>query len=114
VVFFNDVQCFARGDVIFGCERLFPRIAEPIPIPLELVPQHADRLGQYRIRNVSTLHRILGNRIYTGDFDNAGKTYQGIHDPRVTATVWERVREALTWRHEKKHRKTTHDFASPG
>ena len=64
--------------------------------------------------HTSTLHRILRNRIYTGEFDYGGKTYKGIHEPLLTATVWERVQEVLTRRHEKKHRKTTHDFAFSG
>jgi site-specific DNA recombinase len=35
-------------------------------------------------------------------------------EPLLTATVWERVQEVLTRRHEKKHRKTTHYLAFSG
>ena len=62
----------------------------------------------------STLHRILRKRIYMGEFDYAGKNYQGIHEPLVTRETWERVQEVLDGRHAKKHRKMTHDFAFSG
>jgi len=60
---------------------------------------------------VTTLHKILRKRIYIGDFDYAGKTYQGIHEPLIDRTTWERVQEILDGRQAKKHRKVTHDFA---
>ena len=63
---------------------------------------------------VTTLHKVLRKRIYTGDFDYGGKTYQGSHEPLVASEVWERVQEILDGRHEKKHRKVTHDFAFSG
>jgi site-specific DNA recombinase len=62
----------------------------------------------------STLHKVLRNRIYIGEFDYVGETYQGIHEPLVTREIWERVQEILDGRHEKKHRKITHDFAFSG
>ena len=74
----------------------------------------------FRFRNrgnkvpTSTLHRILRKRIYTGEFDYAGATYQGSHEPLVTREIWERVQEVLSGRHEKKHRQVTHDFAYSG
>lgn len=74
----------------------------------------------FRFRNTrnkvptSTLHKILRKRIYTGEFDYAGKTYQGVHEPLVTREIWERVQEILEGRHQKKHRKVTHDFAFSG
>jgi site-specific DNA recombinase len=63
---------------------------------------------------VTTLHKILRKRIYMGDFDYAGKTYQGIHEPLIDRTTWERVQEILDGRQAKKHRKVTHDFAFSG
>jgi site-specific DNA recombinase len=74
----------------------------------------------FRFRNsgnkvpTSTLHRILRKRIYTGEFDYAGKTYQGSHEPLVTREMWEKVQEILSGRHEKKHRKAIHHFAFSG
>jgi site-specific DNA recombinase len=63
---------------------------------------------------VTTLHKVLRKRIYTGDFDYGGVMYQGRHEPLVTRDIWERVQEILDGRQEKKHRKVTHDFAYSG
>jgi site-specific DNA recombinase len=63
---------------------------------------------------VTTLHKILRNRIYVGDFDYAGKTYQGIHEPLVDRATWQKVQEILDGRQEKKHRKVIHDFTFSG
>ena len=63
---------------------------------------------------VATLHKILRKRIYTGDFDYAGVTYEGSHEPLVTRTVWNRVQDILDGRQEKRHRKGSHEFAYSG
>ena len=63
---------------------------------------------------VTTLHKILRKLIYTGEFEYGGKRYQGIHEPLVSRVVWERCQEILDGRHQKKHRKTKHDFAFSG
>jgi site-specific DNA recombinase len=63
---------------------------------------------------VTTLHKILRKRIYTGEFDYGGSRYQGVHEALVTGAVWERCQEILDSRHEKKHRKVKHDFAFSG
>jgi site-specific DNA recombinase len=60
---------------------------------------------------VSTLHKMLRNRIYTGEFEYAGTVYQGTHEPLVSREVWERCQEILDGRHGRKDRKVTHDFA---
>jgi len=60
---------------------------------------------------VTTLHKILRNRIYTGEFKYGGTIYQGIHEPLVTREVWERCQQVLDGRHERKDRKVKHDFA---
>ena len=70
--------------------------------------------GSVGIKSVTTLHKILRKRIYMGDFDYAGKTYPGIHEPLVDRTTWERVQEILDGRQAKKHRKITHGFAFSG
>ena len=61
--------------------------------------------------NVATTHKILHNRIYTGNFDWDGKTYQGNYTPLITTDLWEQVQDVLHGRHLKKHRKVKHDFA---
>ena len=63
---------------------------------------------------VTTLHKILRKRIYTGEFDYGGSRYQGVHEALVAGAVWERCQEILDGRHEKKHRKVKHDFAFSG
>jgi site-specific DNA recombinase len=63
---------------------------------------------------VATLHKILRKRIYTGDFDYAGVTYKGSHEPLVTIEVWERVQDMLDGRRQMKRRKGRHEFAYSG
>ncbi len=63
---------------------------------------------------VTTLHKILRNRIYTGEFEYAGTIYQGVHEPLVSREVWERCQEILDGRHARKHRKVRHEFAFSG
>jgi site-specific DNA recombinase len=60
---------------------------------------------------VTTLHKILRNRIYTGEFEYAGTVYQGVHEPLVGREAWERCQEILDGRHQRKDRKVKHDFA---
>jgi site-specific DNA recombinase len=40
---------------------------------------------------VSTVHTILRNRLYTGQFEWNGKLIQGTHAPLVSIELWERV-----------------------
>ena len=63
---------------------------------------------------VTTLHKMLRKRIYTGDFDYGGETYEGTHEPLVSQQVWDRVQEILDGRHAKKHRKVKHEFVFSG
>jgi site-specific DNA recombinase len=60
---------------------------------------------------VSTIHLILRNRIYTGEFDWKGQLYKGRHQPLITRELWERVQGVLDGRHSKKTRKSKKDFA---
>ena len=62
----------------------------------------------------STAHQILRKRLYMGDFDWDGTTYQGTHEPLVTRESWQRVQELLDARAENKTRKVKHDFAFTG
>jgi site-specific DNA recombinase len=63
---------------------------------------------------LTTLHKVLRKRIYTGDFKYGGTTYQGSHEPLVTREVWDQVQEILDGRHANKHRKVAHDFVYSG
>ena len=62
----------------------------------------------------STVHKILRNRLYMGDFEWNGRLYQGRHVPLVTRQLWERVQGVLDGRHAKKHRQSKHGFAFSG
>src|SRR6266511_586302 len=58
-----------------------------------------------------TIHKILRNRIYMGEFEWKGKIHQGIHIPLITRDLWEGVQKVLDHRFAKRHRKMEHDFA---
>jgi site-specific DNA recombinase len=58
-----------------------------------------------------TIHKILRNRIYMGDFEWKGRIHQGIHVPLITRELWEGVQKVLDHRFAKRHRKVEHDFA---
>jgi site-specific DNA recombinase len=62
----------------------------------------------------ASVHRILRNKMYTGEFDWKGKTYQGCYEPLITHQLWERVQAALDRRHEGRYRKVKHEFAFSG
>jgi site-specific DNA recombinase len=62
----------------------------------------------------STAHQILRKRLYMGEFDWDGGTYQGTHEPLVTRQCWELVQELLDARAKSKTRKVKHDFAYKG
>jgi len=64
--------------------------------------------------NSSLVHQILRRRLYMGDFDFAGTTYPGTHEPLVPREVWHRVQDLLDARAENKTRKVKHDFAFTG
>jgi site-specific DNA recombinase len=44
---------------------------------------------------VSTVHGILRNRLYAGSFEWLGEIYQGIHEPLVSADIWDAVQQTL-------------------
>ena len=62
----------------------------------------------------STIHTILRNRLYTGQFEWNGKLIVGKHEPLVSAELWQRVQDVLDGRNAKKHRRMKHDFAFSG
>jgi site-specific DNA recombinase len=63
---------------------------------------------------VSTVHTILRNRLYTGQFEWNGKLIQGKHEPLVSIDLWERVQGKMDGRHAKKSKRGKHDFAFSG
>ncbi len=63
---------------------------------------------------ISTVHKILRSRIYTGEFEWLGKRYQGTHEPLITPELWERVQGVLDGRHSGKKRGIEKDFIFTG
>jgi hypothetical protein len=63
---------------------------------------------------VSTVHTILRNRLYTGQFEWNGKLIQGTHESLVSIDLWERVQGVLDGRFAKKAMRGKHDFAFSG
>ena len=62
----------------------------------------------------SDVHHILRKRLYSGDFDWDGTTYQGRYEALVSRETWQRVQELLDARAESRTRKVKHDFAYTG
>src|SRR5262249_34118780 len=62
----------------------------------------------------ATVHALLRNRIFTGDFDWDGRTYRGTHEPLISHELWARVKEVLDRRFMKRTRKSKHEFAFSG
>ena len=62
----------------------------------------------------STVHKILRNRLYTGDFDFDGARYQGCYEAIVPADLWEQVQEILDGRKSKKTHRVKDTFAFSG
>jgi DNA invertase Pin-like site-specific DNA recombinase len=71
------------------------------------------KVGGRRLHR-STLHLILRKRIYTGDFDWDGVTYQGKHEALVSKETWDAVQALLDRRVETKQHRIKHDFAFTG
>ena len=64
--------------------------------------------------NTSTVHKILRNRVYSGDFDFGGITYHGTYEPIVSRELWEQVQAVLDTRSARNTRKAKHQFAFSG
>ena len=62
----------------------------------------------------STIHKILRNRVYTGDFDFDGTTYKGTYEPIVPRELWDQVQLILSGRGTKKTRKVKESLAFGG
>jgi DNA invertase Pin-like site-specific DNA recombinase len=61
--------------------------------------------------NKSTLHQILRRRLYCGEFDFNGQTYQGNYEPLVTKETWQRVQSLLDSHGKTNRHRIKHDFA---
>ena len=64
--------------------------------------------------NTATVHRMLRQRIYSGDFDWCGAVYRGVHTPLVSGVLWQRVQHILDERNAKRPKAGRHRFAFQG
>ena len=62
----------------------------------------------------STLHQILRKRLYSGDFDFDGQTYQGTYEALVGKETWERVQSVLDDHGQTNRHRIKRDFAFSG
>ena len=69
----------------------------------------ASRKGH--VLSKATVHHILRNRIYSGDFDWSGTTYHGTHTPVVSGELWGSVQDVLDGRSRARARRAKHEFA---
>ena len=62
----------------------------------------------------STVHKILTNPIYHGEFDWAGKRYNGLHEPIISRDLFDDVQQVLTDKGHSRRRPHTHEWAFQG
>ena len=62
----------------------------------------------------STVHKILTNPIYYGEFDWAGKRYQGTHEPIISRDLFDRVQDVLTKNGHSRGRPHAYEWAFQG
>ena len=58
----------------------------------------------------STLHRMLRNRIYMGEYLWNDELYQGTYEPIVSRQLWSEVQDVLALRNERKTKQKKHNF----
>jgi site-specific DNA recombinase len=63
---------------------------------------------------VSSVHRMLCNLLYTGEYSWDGTLYQGTHKPLVTRELWERVQDKMQGRNPYSRHDTKLSFAFSG
>lgn len=64
--------------------------------------------------SLSTVHNILRNRLYIGEFEWHGRCYRGTREPIVARELWDRVQRVLNTRRLRKLRHVKHDLAFSG
>ncbi|MGB5775147.1 MAG: recombinase family protein [Sedimenticolaceae bacterium] len=62
----------------------------------------------------SSVHKMLRNSIYMGEFVWKGKTYQGNHEPIINRELWDKAQAVLDGRNARPTRKTKREFAFTG
>ena len=59
----------------------------------------------------STVHKILRNRIYSGDFDFDGKMFPGKYEAIISRELWEQVQDVVNGRNRTKPHPVRREFA---
>ncbi len=62
----------------------------------------------------ATVHKILRNRIYTGEFSWKGRLYRGSYQPLVSRELYEQVQDILSNRGARRPKRRRHRFAFSG
>ena len=68
----------------------------------------------HRPVTAATVHAILRNPIYAGEFDWDGRRYQGKYEPVISYELWDRVQDVMNGRNARKTRFVRHAFAFSG
>ncbi len=63
---------------------------------------------------ISSVHRMLCNLLYTGEYSWDGTLYQGTHKALVSRELWERVQDKMEGRNPYSHHQTKLTFAFSG
>jgi site-specific DNA recombinase len=67
--------------------------------------------GRETDRVTATIHLILTNPFYYGEFRHRDKLFRGVYLPLVSRDLWEKVQATLKERGTRKPRRMTHDLA---
>jgi len=67
-----------------------------------------------KLVGVSTVHKMLRSRLYTGEFEWLGTRYQGSHEPLISVDLWEKVQEVFDGRNTPRVRGVEKDFLFTG
>ncbi len=62
----------------------------------------------------TTVHKIFNNRFYIGEFYYAGQYFKGIHEPLVSAELWQKVQRLMSSRHSNGSPNQKHGFPFAG
>ena len=97
--------------------RLYVLCSEGTRSVKELAKMLGSEGLRYRSGNVmatATVHKVLRNRVYSGQFEWAGRIFQGTYEPLVTPDLWNQVQAVLDRRLATRVKKTDHDFLFTG
>jgi site-specific DNA recombinase len=98
-------------------KRLYLLCAEGSHSVKELAKALGSEGLHYRSGNAmatATVHKILRSRTYSGQFDWAGRVFQGTHEPLVPPELWNQVQAVLDRRLATRCKKAHHEFLFTG